>query len=173
MTSGERKALAFLAGIGVLGAAARVATAPARSSPSRSERLALAGQIDAVDSARRAAGGRAGASRRPRAPRGARSASTRAVPPVPSVVPERPPAAAPSLVDVDAADLAALESLPGIGPGLARRIAADRAERGPFGALSELGRVRGVGPKLAARIAPYVTFSGTRRPSSAAVVRAP
>lgn len=51
MTTGERKALAFLAAVGVLGAGARLVTAPARA-PSREERAALRGQIDAVDSAR-------------------------------------------------------------------------------------------------------------------------
>ena len=71
-------------------------------------------------------------------------------------------------VDVDRADAAALEGLPGIGPALAGRIVAERARNGPFGGLSGLdARVRGVGPALAARLAPSVTFSGVPRPPTA------
>ncbi len=67
-------------------------------------------------------------------------------------------------VDVDVADAAALEALPGIGPALARRIVDDRAARGAFGSLEALGEVRGVGPRLLARLAPLVVFSGPARP---------
>ncbi|HYW49515.1 MAG TPA: helix-hairpin-helix domain-containing protein [Gemmatimonadaceae bacterium] len=67
-------------------------------------------------------------------------------------------------MDVDVADSALLERLPRIGPALAARIVADRNQRGPFGSLIELQRVRGIGPKLAAGLASTVTFSGIRRP---------
>ncbi|MBX3132116.1 MAG: helix-hairpin-helix domain-containing protein [Gemmatimonadaceae bacterium] len=71
-------------------------------------------------------------------------------------------------VDVDRADAAELETLPGIGPALARRIVEDRAEHGSFGGLSGLQQVRGIGPALAAKLAPRVTFSGPPRPPRAA-----
>ncbi|WP_284352179.1 ComEA family DNA-binding protein [Roseisolibacter agri] len=67
-------------------------------------------------------------------------------------------------IDVDVADAASLEALPGIGPALARRIVDDRAQRGAFGSLEGLGQVRGVGPRLLDRLAAHVTFSGSPRP---------
>ena len=74
----------------------------------------------------------------------------------------------PFVLDVDRATVAQLESLPGVGPALARRIAAARDSSGPFGSLQELElRVRGIGPVLARRLASTVTFSGPQRPSSA------
>jgi competence protein ComEA len=71
-------------------------------------------------------------------------------------------------VDVDVADSAALEALPGIGPTLAARIVAERGAGGAFGSLAGLEQVRGIGPALARRLAPHVTFSGIPRPPSAA-----
>src|SRR6266853_2765345 len=53
----------------------------------------------------------------------------------------------PSRIDLDRATARELERLPGIGPGLAARILADRAERGPFGTPEALLRVRGIGPR--------------------------
>lgn len=70
-------------------------------------------------------------------------------------------------IDVDRATAAELEGLPRIGPALAARIVQDRLERGDYGSLEGLQRVRGVGPVMAAALAPYVTFSGTQRPSIA------
>ncbi len=66
-------------------------------------------------------------------------------------------------VDIDKASVRELERLPGVGPGLARKIIADRESRGPFGALEGLDRVPGIGPSLLARIAPAAAFSGTPR----------
>jgi len=74
------------------------------------------------------------------------------------------------LVDLDVASATSIESLPRIGPALARRILEDRAKRGPFGSLEALDRVRGVGPALQREIAPYVTFSTSGRPSTVAAV---
>ena len=61
-----------------------------------------------------------------------------------------PPTGAAALVmgvpiDVNRADADELRSLPGIGPGLARRIVDDREARGIFRSLAELRRVRGIG----------------------------
>jgi competence protein ComEA len=74
-----------------------------------------------------------------------------------------PPGAAGALIDVNQADAAQLERLPGVGPALARRILASRDSLGPFGGLSALGRVKGVGPSTLRRLAPLVTFSGQAR----------
>lgn len=50
-----------------------------------------------------------------------------------------------SVVDLNTADQAALETLPGIGPGLARRIIAWRDEHGRFGSVEDLLDVSGIG----------------------------
>jgi competence protein ComEA len=55
-------------------------------------------------------------------------------------------------VNVNRADAADLEALPGIGAVLAERIVADRAANGPFGVLADLERVSGIGPALIARL---------------------
>jgi competence protein ComEA len=57
-------------------------------------------------------------------------------------------------VDLNAATQEVLETLPGIGPALARRIVEDRGARGPFASMEELTRVSGVGPALLERIRP-------------------
>jgi competence protein ComEA len=64
---------------------------------------------------------------------------------------------------VDRATAEELESLPRIGPALARRIIADRDSLGPFGSLDALQRVKGIGPGVAKQLAPRVTFSGVPR----------
>lgn len=50
-------------------------------------------------------------------------------------------------VDVNTADAAALEELPGIGPSTAAKIVADREANGPFGKVEDLMRVSGIGEK--------------------------
>ena len=54
-------------------------------------------------------------------------------------------------VDLNAADAAALDALPGIGPVLAGRIVAHR-EDGPFTSVDELADVAGIGPTLLDRL---------------------
>lgn len=54
-------------------------------------------------------------------------------------------------VDLNSADAAALDSLPGIGPVLAGRIVAHR-EDGPFSSVDELADVAGIGPTLLERL---------------------
>jgi competence ComEA-like helix-hairpin-helix protein len=58
----------------------------------------------------------------------------------------------PAMLDLNAASPAELESLPGIGPTLARRIVAHRRAHGRFREVGELIAVRGIGPRLLARI---------------------
>jgi competence protein ComEA len=60
-------------------------------------------------------------------------------------------------LDLNAADSAALEELPGIGPVLAGRIVADREANGPFASVEDLGRVPGVGPAILESIADLAT----------------
>jgi competence protein ComEA len=55
-------------------------------------------------------------------------------------------------VDVNRASAADLESLPGIGPALARRIVEHREAHGPFRSVDDLDRVSGIGPRLLERI---------------------
>ncbi|WP_407344059.1 helix-hairpin-helix domain-containing protein [Pengzhenrongella phosphoraccumulans] len=56
------------------------------------------------------------------------------------------------LVDLNSADLAALDALPGIGPVLAQRIVDWRTEHGRFTAVEELGEVAGIGDALFGRL---------------------
>ena len=181
-TPAERKALLFLAGVIVLGAGVRVVRAARdHDSDDPASRQALSRQLAAVDSARRdEAGSRRGGSssrgagaRRRAAKPAARgrtdssssvrrdSASRRARTRRDSVV------VPPAPVDLDVASESEIETLPRIGPVLARRIVEDRTANGAFGSIAGFERVRGVGPSLAASLGARVTFSGTARPSNA------
>ena len=57
-------------------------------------------------------------------------------------------------VDLNAAGVAELDLLPGIGPRLAERIIADRSRWGRFASVDDLVRVSGVGPRTIDRIRP-------------------
>ena len=56
------------------------------------------------------------------------------------------------------ADLAALDTLPGVGPVLAQRILDWRIEHGRFTSVEELGEVSGIGEKLLSQLTPKVTL---------------
>ncbi len=73
------------------------------------------------------------------------------------------PLAAGERVDVDRAGPAELTRLPRVGMNLAKTIVAWREAHGPFGSLAALDAVPGVGPGLLARLEPHVRFSGTPR----------
>lgn len=60
-----------------------------------------------------------------------------------------------SLIDVNRADLAELQKLPGIGPVLAARIITER-EKSPFTHPDDMLRVSGIGPKTMEKIRPYI-----------------
>ena len=60
-------------------------------------------------------------------------------------------------VDLNAADAAALDALPGIGPVLAERIVAHREEVGPFGSVDDLESVSGIGPSVLTAVRDLVT----------------
>lgn len=57
-------------------------------------------------------------------------------------------------LDLNAARIEELESLPGIGPKTAAAIVADRTANGPFTSVSDLQRVRGIGPKTVEKLRP-------------------
>ena len=60
-------------------------------------------------------------------------------------------------VNINAADAAALDSLPGIGPAKAQAILAYRQAHGPFVQVEDLRQVPGIGPKLLERLRRQVT----------------
>ncbi|HEX5581567.1 MAG TPA: helix-hairpin-helix domain-containing protein, partial [Gemmatimonadaceae bacterium] len=163
-TPSERRALLYLSlvvllGVGVRGGRAVVGAEPVTPAAER----ALVAQRVAVERAQE----RTGAKERKKVA-GARSPGARA-----STSKAEPGRVLPGgrRVDVDRASAEELETLPRIGPALARRIVADRDSLGPFGSLEELQRVRGIGPALARGLEGRVTFSGTPRHTGAAGAR--
>ncbi len=67
------------------------------------------------------------------------------------------PDSAPALVNINTADESQLQQLPGIGPVMAGRIIAYRADHGPFGSVDDLQAVAGIGPVLLAQLRSEVT----------------
>ncbi len=61
-------------------------------------------------------------------------------------------------VSLNTADLATLDTLPGVGPVLAQRILDWRASHGRFASVDELGEVSGIGEKLLTQLTPLVTL---------------
>lgn len=62
-----------------------------------------------------------------------------------------------TVIDLNRADAATLQLLPGVGAGLAQRIVEDRRTTGPFESVADLTRVSGIGDRTVARLTPYVT----------------
>jgi competence protein ComEA len=136
LTSEEKRAALFLAGIAALGGLVRVVRSPAEARPA-----VVAPEIRGGDIQRQAALAR-------------REAEL------------LQPLGSSETIDLDRAGARELERLPGVGPALARRIVADRDARGPFGSLEALDQVAGIGPAMLAQIRPHARFSGPRRPIS-------
>jgi len=67
------------------------------------------------------------------------------------------PSAAPALLNLNSADAAAFETLPGVGPVLAQRIVTWRTTNGPFRSVDELGEVSGIGDAIMGQLRPLVT----------------
>ena len=84
----------------------------------------------------------------PAAPRRSTARKSRATRPAP---PDR-------AIDLNAADAAALTSLPGIGPTLAARIVEYRRINGPFASLDELADVAGMTQSRIDAISQYLTL---------------
>ncbi|HUU08915.1 MAG TPA: helix-hairpin-helix domain-containing protein [Phycisphaerae bacterium] len=82
------------------------------------------------------------------------------------------PAAPPTYqIDVNSADWVLLALMPGLGESLAKRIVAEREQRGGrFAAVDDLKAVRGIGDKTLARLRPFL-FVATDRPAGAEPVR--
>lgn len=77
----------------------------------------------------------------------------------------RPPAAptggtSAGPVDLNTADAAALDVLPGVGPVTAQAILDWRTEHGGFASVDQLREVDGIGPKTYERLAPLVVVAG-------------
>ncbi|SFM91378.1 comEA protein [Thermodesulforhabdus norvegica] len=60
-------------------------------------------------------------------------------------------------ININTADKADLEKLPGIGPALAERIIQYRQEHGPFKTIDELKNVKGIGDKKFEAIKDLIT----------------
>lgn len=60
-------------------------------------------------------------------------------------------------ININTANQAELETLPGIGPALAQRIITYRTEHGPFRTPEDLKEVSGIGDKRYADLAPLIT----------------
>jgi len=60
-------------------------------------------------------------------------------------------------VNINTADLAALESLPGIGPAIAQRILDYRQVHGPFAQVEDITNVPGIGPAILGQIQELIT----------------
>ena len=70
--------------------------------------------------------------------------------------PVEPATTAAAPLDINRADATALQSLPGIGPLLARRILAHREEHGRYHQATDLLAVPGIGPKRFEQLAPLI-----------------
>ncbi|MEK7240750.1 MAG: helix-hairpin-helix domain-containing protein [Gemmatimonadota bacterium] len=163
-TPAERQALVFFAAVAALGIgvnawrAARGGDVVIAGSPGE-----LAAQIARVDSAVASSPSRELRRKKKGGNAGTRTSQTHAttLTPAPSTV-YRPPSTVGPL-DLDLATVAAIESLPRIGPALARRIVANRDSFGAFGSIEGLQRVRGIGPAMAKALREVVVFSGVAR----------
>jgi competence protein ComEA len=60
-------------------------------------------------------------------------------------------------INVNRADLAELQKLPGVGPKISQRILDERA-KARFKSIDDLRRVPGIGPKTLEKLRPYVTI---------------
>lgn len=158
-TAAERQALAFLAGVALLGGGARIVLQRSNDNGQPPSIAAAAesvdGQLSAVDSARsskrakkRTGGARGGAGSKASPKRSASNENENAFQ---------------VIVDVDVATAEELEQLPRVGPALAARIVANRDSLGPFGSMAALGEVRGIGPAMSKLLSPMVTFSARPR----------
>jgi len=74
-------------------------------------------------------------------------------------IPGKAGSAAGGSIDLNRADAAALESLPGIGPKIAGEIIRHREERGRFSSVEDLLTVKGIGPAKLSAIRGLVTVS--------------
>lgn len=84
------------------------------------------------------------------------AAATAATTAVPVTTAAAQPAVS-GLININTADEAALDTLPGIGPATAKAIIAYRTENGPFSQISDIKNVKGIGDKKFAEIQSLIT----------------
>ena len=70
-----------------------------------------------------------------------------------------PSAATNSLIDINTADAATLEALPGIGPATAQAIIDERSRNGLFKQIEDVQNVKGIGPSLFAQLKTHITVA--------------
>ncbi|MEO0136009.1 MAG: ComEA family DNA-binding protein [candidate division WOR-3 bacterium] len=61
-------------------------------------------------------------------------------------------------ISINTASQHELESIPGIGPALARRIIEYREKNGGFRTVEDLKKVKGIGERLFEKLKPYITL---------------
>lgn len=152
----DHKALVFLGAVGVLGAGVRVVRAAGKESIPAVQ-PALEHQASVADSAAQAQRGAKGKKKGRGGPPKTEREQARPLPPGSA---DRAGYVRGRL-DLDVATAAQIDSLPGVSATMARRIAVDRARRGPFTNAAGLQRVSGVGKRFLQQIDTLVTYSGT------------
>lgn len=63
-----------------------------------------------------------------------------------------------SLININTADAAELDKLPGVGPAMSARIVEHRKKNGPFSSVDELDNVQGIGPSKLESLRDLVTI---------------
>lgn len=172
-TADEKKAMAFLLAVALVGAGVRwvgvqrfesdLSRQVDRSAPAAGAARALAAQLAAIDSLRavpRKSRTRPKSSKSSKSAKSAKSATASSA----AAKPPRQATGPPERIDVNSATAAELERLPRVGPALAQRIVDYRQRQGPFQAPEDLRHVRGIGPSTVRLLEPLVTFSGRHRP---------
>lgn len=110
--------------------------------------LAFAGAPAAFAQSAQPAAAKAAVPKAPAKPRVPSAARVRATPGAP--------------VNLNAASLAQLQSLPGVGPSTAQRILDYRQKNGAFKKIEELMNVKGLGEKSFLKLKPLITVSGEK-----------
>lgn len=77
-----------------------------------------------------------------------------------------PLAALAAPIDINTADVAVLDQLPGIGPAKAKAIIEYRKANGPFKAVEDLTKVPGIGDKSLAQFRDQITVGGAPKPTA-------
>ena len=74
----------------------------------------------------------------------------------------RTTATATAPVNLNAASVAQLQTLPGVGSGTAQRILEHRQKNGPFKKIEELMNVKGIGEKSFLKLKPLITVAAEK-----------
>jgi competence protein ComEA len=79
------------------------------------------------------------------------------VPTIPGAIPSATTSGTTSLINLNSATSAQLDTLPGVGPSTAKAIISYRSRKGPFGKVEDLLNVPGIGPAKVAALRDQVT----------------